>query len=114
MIAEQYQLQETTSHRYDQRTRWNVRDADVTVLLTISPELSGGTAMTARYAANIGKPWLHLCRDGEDSIEKSARQFRAFVAEHKACRINIAGPRASQQPEAGAFVHDVLTAVFIG
>ena len=123
VIAELYQLQETKSRRYDQRTKWNVRDADVTVLLTISPELRGGTAMTARYATNIGKPWLHVCREGEQSdngkprrselIAESALQLRAFVAEHKACRINIAGPRASQEPEVGVFVRDVLTAVFV-
>jgi hypothetical protein len=124
VIAEQYQLQETDSRRYDQRTKENVRTADVTVLMTVSPELRGGTAMTARYAENIGKPWLHLCRDGEGSdnvepdsgcsIEEMAQRLRSFITEHKACRINVAGPRASQEHEVGAFVRDILTAVFIG
>jgi hypothetical protein len=36
--------------------------------------------------------------------------LRQFIAEHRIERLNVAGPRASQEPEIGAFVEAVLTA----
>jgi hypothetical protein len=105
-----YQLRETTSARYPQRTRWNVRDTDVTVLLTLSPHLRGGTALTAQLAERLGKPWIHLCRDQDESPEVLGEQLYQFVTGHQARRVNVAGPRASQTPEIGPFVRVVLTA----
>ena len=36
-----------------------------------------------------------------------------FIDEHRVRRLNVAGPRASQQPEAGEFVHAVLDAALL-
>ena len=35
-IDERYELTETPSHRYAQRTEWNVRDSDATVVFSIA------------------------------------------------------------------------------
>ncbi len=107
-----YQLQETTSVRYPQRTRWNIRDTDVTVLLTLSPHLRGGTALTARLADQLGKPWIHLYPDRDKSPEALGQRLGAFVTRHQAQRINIAGPRASQEARIEPFVRAVLIAAF--
>ena len=59
-IDERYQLTETPSHRYNQRTEWNVRDSDATVVFSICAEVTGGTALTLALAQRLGKPCLHL------------------------------------------------------
>ena len=112
-LPPRYQLQETPSRRYAQRTEWNVRDADVTVVITLGDELSGGTALTVELAQRLDKPWLHLSRDRSPSPTAAGEQLREFIRRRHARRINIAGPRASQQPEIGPFVDAVLSATFI-
>ena len=46
-IPAQYRLQESQSKNYLQRTEWNVRDTDGTVIFTMEPHLSGGSKRTA-------------------------------------------------------------------
>jgi hypothetical protein len=109
-IDVRYQLQETPSRRYAQRTEWNVRDSDATVVFTIASTVSGGTALTVDFAARLGKPCLHLAqKDGQDAAA-SARKLLDFLTIHSVTRLNVAGPRASQEPEVAAFMVAVLTA----
>jgi Circularly permutated YpsA SLOG family len=112
-IEEIYRLRETSSKKYDQRTRWNVRDSDATLLVTIGRELSGGTGLTAQVAQRLGKPWLHLSREATANIQEAGRQVREFLLQHDVRRLNVAGPRATQEPEVGSFVEAVLTAALI-
>ncbi len=104
-----YQLRETPTAKYDQRTKWNVRDSDATVLFTTRPELTGGTGLTAEIAASLAKPTLHLCAAERGPLE-AAVVLRQFLAERRVTRLNIAGPRASQEPEVAAYVEAVLAA----
>jgi hypothetical protein len=109
VIDERYKLQETSSSRYDQRTRWNVRDSDATVVFSMAREVSGGTALTLAIAEQQRKPYLHLSSeaasvDGRDP----AQDLLDFLAEHRVRRLNVAGPRASQEPLVAAFVRGVL------
>ena len=41
-----------------------------------------------------------------------AERLRAFVEQHAVRDLNIAGPRASQQPQVGEFVTRILDATF--
>ena len=43
IIPKTYPLRESTSTSYLQRTEWNVRDSDGTVLFSVSPTLTGGS-----------------------------------------------------------------------
>jgi hypothetical protein len=104
-----YRLSETPLRKYSQRTLWNVRDSDATVVFSISPNPGGGTALTLAVARRLERPWLHLCRDAS-SIAESAARLLAFLDEHRVLRINIAGPRASQEPDVAVFVREVLSA----
>jgi hypothetical protein len=108
-IPPQYRLSETPLRKYSQRTEWNVRDSDATVVFSIWPHPAGGTALTLAVARRLEKPWLHLCQNSA-SIAESAMRLLAFLDEHRVRRLNIAGPRASQEPEVGGFVRDVLQA----
>jgi Circularly permutated YpsA SLOG family len=106
-----YRLRETTSDKYDQRTRWNVRDSDATLVFSIARQLQGGTALTIDLAERSGRPWLHLAREefaSDTGMIQAADKLREFLAQHDVERLNVAGPRASQEPEIAAFVDGVL------
>ena len=92
-IAARYALRETPSRDYEQRTRWNVRDSDGTLIVSRAARLTGGSAYTARCAERIGRPWLHV-RPGVDD----APTVRNFIQQHRLRTLNVAGPRASGDP----------------
>ena len=105
-IESKYQLRETPSTNYVQRTEWNVRDSDGTVVFSIGEVLTGGCQETVELARKRGKPVLHLCQAGGVSVAVLA--LRRFIAEHGIRVLNVAGPRASKEPQVGAFVKEVL------
>jgi len=110
-VPESYRLKETPDSAPAQRTEWNVRDSDATLVLSIGPTLSGGSKQTVEFALRHGKPCLHLSRrrDGKQAAAKLA----AFLNEHGVKTLNVAGPRKSQEPEAEGFVRVVLEAVLV-
>jgi hypothetical protein len=111
-IDRRYRLRETPSDRYSQRTEWNVRDSDGTVILSLGGALTGGSKRTAELAEQYGKPWLHVSRQSNGG--DAADRLRRFVA-HTGIRVlNVAGPRASTEPHVGAFVSEVLDQAFGG
>lgn len=110
-IPGRFHLQETPSDAVGERTLWNVRDSDATVLFASTERLSGGTAQTARFCFDLDRPVVLLAASvftvGEASI-----LLRRFVARHGVRRLNVAGPRASQDPAAGRFATAVLRGAF--
>lgn len=92
-LPEQYPLQETKSATYAERTRLNVCDSDGTLILTRSKP-KGGTALTLELAKKMKKPVLVLDLS-EDPDPKTVRQW---AKRHKVKVLNIAGPRASENP----------------
>ncbi len=112
-IESRYQLQETPSRRYAERTEWNVRDSDATIVFTLAPVASGGTALTVYFAARLGKPCLHLARNAGQDAATLACVLLDFLKTHSVRRLNVAGPRASQEPEIATFVAAVLTAALL-
>ncbi len=117
-LPARYALRETPSRKYAERTEWNVRDSDATVVFSIGAEPRGGTRLTLVLAERLGKPVLHLSRDalsGEavGAVAAAAAQLEAFLDEHAVQTLNIAGPRASQEPEIAAFVGGVLQAMLM-
>jgi hypothetical protein len=107
---------ETPSHNYAQRTQWNVRDSDATALFTIAAHMQGGTALTMDLAQRFGKPWLHLTANAAESdttaVQEAAARLSDFLAEHHVKSLNVAGPRASQEPGVADFVGRVLASVW--
>jgi hypothetical protein len=102
-------LRETPSADYAERTTWNVRDSDATLLLHRGT-LAGGSAFTRDEAARLGKPCLALDLDTltpEQALE-AARRWLAGVA---GSRLNVAGPRASGDPDIYARARALLVAL---
>lgn len=102
-----YPLQETPSAEYAQRTAWNVRDSDGTLIL-VREAAEGGTALTVREARRREKPLLQI-KLSEDAVDTIQRWIGARAIE----TLNVAGPRASETPgiyaEAKALVMRLLT-----
>jgi hypothetical protein len=107
-IDPKYPLKETPSAAYVQRTEWNVRDSDATVLFSIDPTLTGGSKKTMEFARKHKKPWLHLCAGDNAAADK----LKAFTEEHRVKILNVAGPRASKEPGVGEFVMRTLQLAF--
>jgi hypothetical protein len=104
-IPREYSLRETDSSNYLVRTRWNVRDSDGTVIFTLSDHLSGGSLATQRFASALGRPCLHVARDGRyDAVEV----LLEFLEEFDVKILNIAGPRRSNEPDVGEFIWQVM------
>ena len=101
-----YQLKETPSGGYVQRTEWNVRDSDGTVVFSIAPVLTGGSKKTVLLAHKHHRPVLHISRQGGPASPEQA--LRRFVQEHGIKVLNVAGPRASKEPDVYGFVKEVL------
>ena len=107
VIELRYALKETPEAEYKQRTEWNVRDSDGTVIFTSGSELAGGSAATRDFAIAYGKPWLHLSETSE-TVSSAARKLDDFILRNGIRVLNIAGPRLSTEPKARFFAHQVL------
>jgi hypothetical protein len=92
-IPLRYQLRETNSPQYPVRTERNVLDSDATLILHAG-RLAGGTELTRRLAIEHGKPCLVLDLDQPIDLKTVSQ----WIAEHRAHRLNVAGPRESQVP----------------
>jgi len=106
-IPDCYPLRETPSPAYPERTAWNVRDSDGTLVLTRGRP-RGGTALTASLARRAGKPMLVVDLEGPpDAVE-----VRAWISGSAVRVLNVAGPRESEAPgihdQAAAFLRGVL------
>lgn len=105
-IPEKYQLVEADSAAYDVRTEANVIDSDATVILSVVPSLEGGSRLTAELAENHQKPLLKLhAIMGE---EVAAESLASFIYEYQVRVLNVAGPRASHEPDVYDFVFGVF------
>jgi len=103
VIPERYPLRELQNADYIQRTLRNIQDADGTVIIFFGkPE--GGTEQTLLGCLNQGLPYLlidaTLCSVGE-----AGKRMAGFVEDHSISVLNIAGPRASKQPEAREYTY---------
>jgi hypothetical protein len=106
-ISALYPLSETPVRDYPQRTEWNVRDADATLILTRGKP-DRGTALTRRLARRQHKPVLVV--DLQKPVFPEA--IAAWLASHQVGVLNVAGPRESRQrgiyAEAAGFLYDLL------
>jgi len=106
-IPRRYSLRETPSSTVDERTLWNVRDSDATAILSIDAHLTGGTAQTARFCYELDRPLLFLSAATWTPREAGA-SLRFFLHRHRVRVLNVAGPRASEEPGAAKFTRAVL------
>ena len=99
-------MKETTSDDPAQRTEYNVRDSDGTVVFSHG-DVSGGTKWTMDVAGKLGKPMLHLDLDTHSARAASNRLLAWMEAEGIEV-LNVAGPRESEDAGIRAAVRSVL------
>jgi hypothetical protein len=93
-LAARYPLRETPLSDYAQRTEWNVRDSDGTLLLCVGTP-KGGTRLTLALARRLGKPFLVLAPLADRTTVGKAL---AWIGGNKIKTMNVAGPRESSCP----------------
>jgi hypothetical protein len=105
-IPPHYPLSETPSADPAQRTEWNVRDADATLIIAPGP-LTGGTSLTQRIARRLGRPVLVV----EPGRPPPAAEIVAWLRGHGVRTLNVAGPRESGSPGIGEAAGMILRSV---
>ncbi|MBC8244792.1 MAG: putative molybdenum carrier protein [Verrucomicrobia bacterium] len=108
-IDARYPLRETPEANPAQRTEWNVRDSDGTLIVSLAKRLAGGTRLTADLAKRLAKPHLIVTQTDGD-LPAQAESLRRFIAEHGVAVLNVAGPRESGEPGAGEYAAGLLDA----
>lgn len=101
-----YQLKEMTTESYPARTEANVADSDGTLIITHG-ELKGGSRLTRELALKHGKPHLHIDLDvlrGDDVLYAVVN----WIVENHIAVLNVAGSRASEDPELYGNVFAIL------
>jgi len=110
LIDARFPLSETPNGDPAQRTAWNVRDADATLILT-QEGLTGGTALTAEMAKRLEKPLLVV--DLQRPVPMA--DVLSWMRRAAVRVLNVAGPRESQAPgvtkDARDFMSRLLAAV---
>lgn len=101
-IDDRYQLVDTPTDVYSERTEWNVRDSDATLIFTPEITLDGGSKNTAEFADRHGRPWLHI-HPGTSPLD-----IARFLRKHQPVTLNIAGKRGSMAPGIEDWVNRLL------
>ncbi len=105
-IAGHYPLRETPSADPAQRTAWNVRDSDATLVLARGAP-HGGSARAVEQARRLGRPLQVV-----DLKRAAGSRIRAWLRESAVATLNVAGPRESEASgiyaEALAFLLELL------
>jgi hypothetical protein len=105
-VPAHYQLKEMPTESYPARTEANVTDSDGTLIITHG-KLKGGSRLTREYALKHGKPYLHIDLDvlrGDDVLYAIVN----WVVKNHIAILNVAGSRASEDPDLYDDVFEVL------
>ena len=102
-IPDDYPLQETVTSDYAERTEFNVRDSDGTLILTVGPPI-GGTAYTIECARRLNRPFSVVDLSHGASLDEARR----WLGTQQITSLNVAGPRRSQSPEGYGLAYQFL------
>jgi len=90
-------MQESDTDDVNVRTELNVQNSDATLIFSCG-RLLGGSAYTERMARKHGKPCLHVDFDTHNA-NQAVLLIKRWLSETQPWVLNIAGPRASRDPE---------------
>src|SRR4051794_25770654 len=86
-LPEKYQLKETPSEEYAERTAWNIRDSDALVVFTMAEKPTASCRQTLGMAKKLKKPCAHFHK----GILAVSEKLLQFVEKHQVRRLNVAG-----------------------
>lgn len=110
-IPDIYPLQETPSSDYPQRTEWNARDSDATVVFGWGVPLGRGSKLMVSLCEKYRKP---VCVIDAQKLteEEAADRIVEFINDTDPKVLNIAGSRESKAFGIEAKVERVILRVF--
>jgi hypothetical protein len=94
----------------DTRTRLNVGSSDATLIIRDGPQKSPGTLATARFAEEMGQPWLEV--QLSNGLEVCAPRIADWLSDVRPVVLNVAGPRESETPGIQDKAEQLLMMVF--
>ncbi|MFN2621971.1 MAG: putative molybdenum carrier protein [Chthoniobacterales bacterium] len=114
-IPPEFALKETPNDRsanapevpHSQRTEWNVRDSDGTLVIRSAAEEDPGTEWTIQCANRFHRPLL-VCNLDDPDIKEKIRHWLAATA---IATLNVAGPSESTEPGIGGKAYALLKGV---
>jgi hypothetical protein len=106
-IPELYPLLETPSQDPVQRTKWNVRDSDATLIL-YAFKIFGGTEKTIEFAHAEQKPLLLVDLQKRPDYRETTKWIRSSAT----VILNVAGPRESEAPGIYTMAKEFLSLCF--
>ena len=109
-LPQKYHLKETSSPQYAVRTEKNVVDTDGTLIISHGP-LTGGTGYTREMAIKHSRPWLHIDLDRTAAFH-AATTINNWILQKKIEILNVAGPRASEDPAIYQDTLNILESVY--
>jgi hypothetical protein len=91
-----YPLRQTPLARVVQRTLWNMRDSDATLVLARQRPRGGwGGSAILTSQAGVSRPRLVV----DPTADRGPRQVGAWLRRHRVRLLNVGGPRASEDAE---------------
>lgn len=108
-IPSHYPVQPLPGAGYKQRMVKNIEDSDATAIVYFT-DLEGGTENTLVQCLRLKKRYK-LIDASEVPPDRAAIAIARFVREHTIHRLNIAGPRASKQPDAYRYTYEMVTSL---
>lgn len=96
-LPQTYQLEEMETDSYPARTEKNVVVSDGTLIISRGP-LTGGTEYTRKMVLKHGKQMLHIDLALYSNILDAASLVSSWIDMNKVDILNVAGPRASKDP----------------
>jgi hypothetical protein len=111
-LSDKYQLQELDTSSYPKRTEQNVIDSDGTLIMSHGA-LDSGSEYTREMAEKHGKPWVHV--DTKTMSDGAAMVLiQSWIDRNEIKVLNVAGPRASRDPQVYTIARRILKITFQG
>ena len=110
VLSDKYaNMQETDTDDVTLRTELNVRNSDATLIFSHGA-LFGGSQYTQRMALQHGKPCLHVDFEKHDA-DQAMWLVKTWLSDAQPRVLNVAGPRASDDPQIYSKAKCVLAGV---
>jgi hypothetical protein len=108
-LPDKYRLKVMPTSSYAKRTEQNVIDSEGTLIISLGP-LTGGSELTHKTAILHDRPCLHIDL-ATLNTHQAVKTVRSWIVRHGIEILNIAGPRASENPEIYDMTMKTLKAV---
>ena len=109
-LSDKYTMKEMRTSSYSARTEQNVIDSDGTLIISRG-SLTEGSEYTRKMAMKHNRPWLHINLNKKPKFP-AATLINSWLTENNIEVLNVAGPRASKDPEIYPDVLNVIESVY--